>query len=104
MRRAVRHLQLLAFHEIAVRREKFHIKDFAEVGERTSSRACDVPLVPYRVAYEIASIVDMQIDFFLWQYVAEMCHTAGKGINARGVSFGRVLCRGRSTESGRQQR
>ena len=88
MCRSVFHLQLLPFHEIAVRCEQFHVHDFAQV--------CEPPLV----AHEVAGVVDMEVHFLLRQACAETFHAGSKGIHGcnifmalrRDVPYGANKC------------
>ena len=91
MCRSVLHLQLLPFHEIAVRREQFHIHDFAQVGEPPLVAPCDVCLIPDSISHEVAGVVDMQVHFFLRQAGAESFHAGGEGIY--GCNIFMALCR-----------
>ena len=89
MRRTVRHFQLLAFHEVAVRREQLHVEDAAQVGGLAVVAACDIAFVPDGVAQEIAGVVDVQVHFLLRQRLAENPYAVGEGVDAR--RGGRVL-------------
>ena len=62
---AVLHLQLLPFHGIPVRREKLHVENLAQVGQRAPVGTHDVSFIPKGVAEEITGVVQMEIHFFL---------------------------------------
>ena len=62
--------------------EEFHVEDAAQVGEPPPVGPCDVSLVPYGVAHEIAGVVYMEIDLFLGKSPAEPCNAGGEGIDA----------------------
>ena len=57
--------QGLSLHQQTVGIHQFHIQDTAHVGVRQVTGFHNVCLVPYRVALEIAVVVEMQIDFLL---------------------------------------
>ena len=82
VRRSVGHVQLLAFDEVSVGREEFHVEDAAQVGEPPPVGPCDVALVPHGVAHEVTGVVHVEIDFFLGQRGAEPCDTGGEGVDA----------------------
>ena len=65
VRRSVLHLQLLPFHEISVRREEFHVHDFAQVGEPPLVAPCDVCFIPDGISHEVTGVVNMEVHFFL---------------------------------------
>ena len=80
VRHAVRHLELLALHEVAVRREQFHVEDPAQRGQRAGIALRHVAFIPYCVADEVACVVEMKIHFFLRQRLAECLHLAVEGV------------------------
>ena len=51
--------------------EQLHVKHSAEVGEAAAVRAHDVGLEPHRLALEIRSVVEMEIDFLLRHLLVE---------------------------------
>ena len=89
--RTVFHLQLLPFHGITVRREKLHIENLAQVGQRAPVRARDIAFVPNGIAEEIAGVVQMEIRLFLRQAHSETFHLAVKGIETFKLPKVRVL-------------
>ena len=80
VRHAVRHLELLALHEVAVRREQFHVEDPAQVGECAPVGLRHVTLVPDGVADEITGIVEVQVHLLLRQRPSECLHLAVEGV------------------------
>ena len=68
---------VLALHKQAVGREQFHIDHAADVGISEIVGPRHICLIPYRVAHEIACIVDMHIHLFLGLRVGRRfkCHT-----------------------------
>ena len=90
VRRSVLHFQLLPFYEISVRREEFHVHDFAQVGEPPLVAPCDVCFIPDGISYEVTGVVDMEVHFFLWQAGSEAFHAGGEGVYGHDFFMG--LC------------
>ena len=68
----VHNLEFSLFHHVARWVDEFHIKDVAEVGLPLRVTACDISLKPYVLAFEVASVVEMQIHFLLWVVEVEV--------------------------------
>ena len=59
------HDDILALHQQAIRRQQFDIENAAHVGGLQVVGTDDIGFIPKGIAYEIACIVGMNIDFLL---------------------------------------